>query len=174
MVAAMARIEGDETLENVERYGTRLFFASGGHPLHFQHHVNSLLNQRLAQLEHTAMHKHRIEIPGGRYYVMAQSVGAAAGYEEMDIVRGEIRIDHQRGTAWVNDEDWLSLQDSPTGTGIAGILGGADHDDGLWLHVFDDHDGQQKVLAWRSPNQLGEYVVLTPTASSDLPEWEDR
>jgi hypothetical protein len=43
--------------------------------------------------------------------------------------------------------------------GIAGILGGADHDDALWLHNFTDHDGERKVLAWRSPNQAGEYIL---------------
>lgn len=169
---AMARIDRFSTVDDVESYGTRAYFASGGHPMWFRHHTKSFMNQRLDQLEVGAMHKHRIEIPGGRYYVMPAAVGRAAGYDGMDVPRGEIRIDHTRGTAWVNDDDWLSLEDSPTGDGIGGILGGADHDDALWLHAFTDHDGRQKALAWRSPNQLGEYVVLHPTADSVLPGWE--
>ena len=68
---------------------------------------------------------------------------------------GEIHIDPRSGTAWVNDEDWLALQDSSKGAGIAGI-GSADHDDALWLYPFTDHDGGRRVLAWRL-NQVGEY-----------------
>jgi hypothetical protein len=81
-----------------------------------------------------------------------------------------VELDKARGTAWVNDEDWLRLPDSPTGAGIAAILGGADNDDALWLHPFTDTavDGgdARKLLAWRSPNQLGEYLLFTPTARS--------
>ena len=66
----------------------------------------------------------------------------------------------------INNEDWVSLPDSPKEMGIAGILGGADNDDALWVHPFTDKDGEQKVLAWRSPNQVGEYVVLRPTLDS--------
>jgi hypothetical protein len=57
------------------------------------------------------------------------------------------------------------------GEGIAGILGGADNDDALRLHPFTDHDGERKVLAWRSLNQVGEYVVLKPTPDSRALPW---
>ncbi|MFZ0548727.1 MAG: hypothetical protein WAM60_24970, partial [Candidatus Promineifilaceae bacterium] len=40
-----------------------------------------------------------------------------------------------------------------------------------WLHPFTDYDGERKVLAWRSPNQVGEYVVLKPTAGSNPLPW---
>ena len=167
---AMARVDRFETLDDVPRWATREYFASGGHPLHFQRHVKALMDRHLERLNHSTLRKLRLPIPGGRYYVMPQAVGTAAGYQ-LDVPRGELRIDQRRGTAWVNDEDWLSLQDSPTGEGIAGILGGADHDDALWLHPFTDHDGEQKVLVWRSPNQMGEYVLLKPTSDSDIPDW---
>jgi hypothetical protein len=37
----------------------------------------------------------------------------------------------------------------------------------------DGSDGRQpKLLIWRSPNQLGEYVLLRPTANSHLLEWD--
>ncbi|MCZ7672340.1 MAG: hypothetical protein M5U34_37070 [Chloroflexi bacterium] len=113
----------------------------------------------------------RLPIPGGRHYVMPTAVGQRAGIKGLDVPRGHIHIDDQRGTAWVNDEDWLTLPDSPKGEGIAGILGGADNDDALWLHPFTDYDGERKVLAWRSPNQVGEYVVLKPTADSQPLSW---
>lgn len=107
----------------------------------------------------------------GRHYVMPAAVGKRAGIEGLDVPRGSIKIDPRYSTAWVNDEDWLALPDSPKGEGIAGILGGADNDDALWVHPFTDHDGEQKVLAWRSPNQVGEYVILKPTADSHVLPW---
>jgi hypothetical protein len=118
----------------------------------------------------------RLPIPGGRHYVMPVGVGKRAGIKGLEVPRGHIHIDDRRGTAWVNDEDWLALPDSPErpgspGEGIAGILGGADNDDALWLHPFTDHDGPRKVLAWRSPNQVGEDVILKPTADSQPLPW---
>ena len=144
----------------------------------FRSHVKGLLNQHLKRLNHSTLAndaakpgRFRLPIPGGRHYVMPAAVGQRAGVQGLDVPRGHIRIDDKRGTAWVNDEDWLSLPDSPKGVGIAGILGGADNDDALWLHPFTDHDGEQKVLAWRSPNQVGEYVILKPTTDSQALPW---
>src|SRR5690606_11436465 len=101
----------------------------------------------------------RLPIPGGRYYVMPEAVARRAGIggtpigdrqrvqvasegtivEGHSVPRGHVRIDARRGTAWVNDEDWLALADSAKGAGIADILGGADHDDALWVYPFMDY-----------------------------------
>jgi hypothetical protein len=167
---AMGRIERHTTLEEVQAWPLREYFASGGQPLWFRSHVKSLLNQHLQRLNYSTLEKMRLPIPGGRHYVMPAAVGRRAGLPGLDVPRGHIQIDDRRGTAWVNDEDWRALPDSP-GEGIAGILGGADNDDALWLHPFTDHDGERKVLAWRSPNQVGEYVVLRPTADSHGLPW---
>lgn len=168
---AMGRIDRHTTLEEVQAWPLREYFASGGHPMWFRSHVKSLLNQHLKRLNHSTLEKMRLPIPGGRHYVMPAAVGRRAGIKGLDVPRGHIHIDDKRGTAWVNDEDWLALPDSPKGEGIAGILGGADNDDALWLHPFTDHDRERKVLAWRSPNQVGEYVVLRPTADSQALPW---
>ncbi|HUM67718.1 MAG TPA: hypothetical protein PLK31_02585, partial [Chloroflexota bacterium] len=157
---AMGRIDRHTTLEEVQAWPLREYFASGGHPMWFRSHVKSLMNQHLKRLNHSTLEKMRLPIPGGRHYVMPTAVGRRAGLKGLDVPRGHVHIDDKRGTAWVNDEDWLELPDSPKGEGIASILGGADNDDALWLHPFTDHDGERKVLAWRSPNQVGEYVVL--------------
>lgn len=170
VVEPMRRIDRHETLEDVQKWAPREFFASGGHPGWFQYHTKSLMNRHLERLNAAAEGRLRIPIPGGRYYVMPAGVGHAAGLA-VDIAPGQVHIDHRRGTAWVNDADWLAFDDSPKGEGIAGILGGADNDDALWLHPFTDHDGTKRVLAWRSPNQLGEYVLLEPTPTSRIPEW---
>ncbi|MBX3059863.1 MAG: hypothetical protein KF770_25705 [Anaerolineae bacterium] len=168
---AMGRIDSHTTLEEVQAWPLREYFASGGHPMWFRSHVKSLLNQHLKRLNHSTLEKMRLPIPGGRHYVMPTAVGRRAGIKGLDVPRGHIHIDDKRGTAWVNDEDWLALPDSPKGEGIAGILGGADNDDALWLHPFTDHDGERKVLAWRSPNQVGEYVVFKPHAASHPLPW---
>ena len=168
---AMARIDKHTMLEDVQSWPLREYLASGGHPIWFRSHVKGLMNQHLKRLNHSTLEKMRLPIPGGRHYVMPEAVGKRAGIKGLDVPRGHIHIDDKRGTAWVNDEDWLALPDSPKGEGIAGILGGADHDDALWLHPFTEYDGEQKVLAWRSPNQVGEYVVLKPTAVSHNLSW---
>src|SRR5690606_28480774 len=178
----MARIDGEGriarmTLAELQSWPLREYLVSGGHPMWFRSHVKSLMNQHLERLNHTTLEKMRLPIPGGRHYVMPAATGKRAGIQGLAVGRGEIRIDPRYGTAWVNDEDWLALQDSPTradksARGIAAILGGADHDDALWLYPFTDHDGERKMLAWRSPNQVGEYVVLRPTADSAIPSWK--
>lgn len=168
----MARIDRHTTLAEVQSWPLREYLVSGGHPMWFRSHVKSLMNQHLQRLNHSTLEKMRLPIPGGRHYVMPEAAGRRAGIRGLEVGRGEVKIDPRYGTAWVNDEDWLALQDSPKGAGIADILGGADHDDALWLYPFTDHDGERKVLAWRSPNQVGEYVVLNPTADSAVPSWK--
>lgn len=167
--AAMARIDRFTTLDDVQSWPLREYLASGGDPMWFASHVKSFANQHLKRLNGSTLGKLRLPIPGGRAYVMPAGVGQKAGLD-VQVNRGEIRIDLERATAWINDADWVQLTDSSSG--IAGILGGADNDDALWLHPFTDFDGERKVLAWRSPNQPGEYVILKPSPQSDDLNWK--
>ncbi|MEO1664996.1 MAG: hypothetical protein AAFU54_10180 [Chloroflexota bacterium] len=167
--AAMGRIDRFTTAAELADWPLREYLASGGSPNWFRAHIRGFANQHLKRLNESTLGKMRLPIPGGRYYVMPEGVGKRAG-RDVQVGRGEIRIDHAAGTAWVNDDDWLQLADSERG--IAGILGGADNDDALWVHPFTDHDGGRKVLAWRSPNQAGEYVILNPMDNSDALDWE--
>jgi len=168
----MGRIDRHMTLEEVQAWPLKEYLASGGHPMWFRSHVKSLMNQHLERLNHSTLAKMRLPIPGGRYYVMPAAVGQRAGIKGIEVPAGYIQIDDRRGTAWVSDEDWLRFPESPKGDGIASILGGADNDDALWLHPFTDYDRERKVLAWRSPNQVGEYVVLKPTDDSHPLAWQ--
>jgi hypothetical protein len=174
---AMSRVEHYTTLDEVQRWALREYFVSGGQPLWFADVTKNLMNQHLDRLNSGALGHMRLPIPGGRFYVMPIGVGQRAGVQH-DVPRGHLRIDPEYGTAWVNDADWVALEDSTpdpvTGkrAGLAGILGGADNDDALWLHGFTDHDGTLKVMAWRSPNQSGEYVVLKPTIGSYNLDWK--
>ncbi len=169
--AAMQRIDPYATMEDIEAWHLREYFASGGHALWSASVTRNLMNQHLKRLNENTLERMRLPIPGGRYYVLPIGVGQAAGVEHT-IPRGHLRIDAEYATAWVNDEDWLAMQDSPNGSGIRDILGGADNDDALWVHPFTDYDGEQKMLCWRSPNQAGEYVVLKPTVGSRVLAWE--
>ncbi len=165
---AMARVDRTMTIDQLRDWPLREYLVSGGDPRWFGYPVRSLMNQHLERLNHSTLGKLRLPIPGGRYYVMPVGVGHATGLEQ-DVARGHIRIDPTYSTAWVNDEDWVQLAGSDAG--IAAILGGADNDDALWVHPFTDHDGQRQVLAWRSPNQVGEYIMLKPTPDSDPLTW---
>ncbi|MCC6613311.1 MAG: hypothetical protein IT320_07515, partial [Anaerolineae bacterium] len=169
--AAMQRIDPYATMEDVEAWHLREYFASGGHAMWSASVTRNLMNQHLKRLNETTLEKMRLPIPGGRYYVMPTGVGHAAGMQH-NIPRGHVRIDAEYATAWVNDEDWIAMQDSPAGQGIRDILGGADNDDALWIHPFTDHDGEAKMLCWRSPNQAGEYIILKPTLGSRVLPWE--
>lgn len=168
---AMSRIDTYATLEDVEAWHLREYFASGGHALWSASVTRNLMNQHLKRLNENTLERLRLPIPGGRYYVLPVGVGHAAGFEHT-IPRGHVRIDPEYATAWVNDEDWVAMQDSPAGAGIRDILGGADNDDALWVHPFTDRDGEMKMLCWRSPNQAGEYIVLKPTLGSRVLAWE--
>lgn len=160
------------------------FREAGGDIRWSPHLIKAVFDQHLRRLEASAKDKVRLPQAGGRYYVMPAGVGRRGGLD-LVIARGEVHVDPNHATAWVNDTDWLSLSGERMedyGDGIAAILGGADNDDGLWLAPFEDvsvegeGEGQtekaaRRFLVWRSPNNLGEYVVLKPTPNSHVPKW---
>jgi hypothetical protein len=83
---------------------------------------------------------------------------------ERDVPPGQIELDPATATAWVNNQDWLDH--------IVDVLGGCDGDDAVWVFPFRDVvDHRGKVLVWRSPNQLGEYILLKPTEDAHKLEW---
>ncbi len=161
---------GTLSADLADQWPLRALIAAGGDPTRYRSHIKTLVNQHLERLNYQTLEKMRLPIPGGRHYVMPAGIAQRGGLEIDRVGRGEVFIDDRRGTAWVNDDDWLAMQDGNQ-DGIAGILGGADNDDGLWLYGFTDHDGERKVLTWRSPNQLGEFVVLKPTENSADLTW---
>jgi hypothetical protein len=164
---AMARLER-ATAEDLSNWPMRNFFARGGQAQWFPGMVKGLIDGHLERLEVSLERgKLRMPINGGRYYVMTSDVAQAAGMN-IPLERGQVHLDPATATAWVHRDDWLAFEGEQ---GIRHILGGADQDDALWLHGFTDHDGERKVLAWRSPNNIGEYVLLQPTADSQPTVW---
>lgn len=160
---AMTRIDqtdvndDDEAMEAITNWHIREYVASGGNPMWFGSIVKGLINQHLKRLNTSTLNRFRLPIPGARYYVMCDEIG---GFE---VPTGKIKLDPESSTAWVNSDDWVEY--------IADVLGGADQDDALWVFPFEDYSTFQ-FLIWRSPNQLGEYVVLEPTEDSEYLAWE--
>lgn len=155
------------------------FLASGGDVRWSPTLLRSHMNQHIKSILHVddrGNERMRLPVEGARYYIKPDRVGKDAGIEGLNVPRGQIKIDPEYGTAWVNEDDWVQMQDSPNNRaeGIADILGGADNDDAVWLYPFSDGDdhGTKKVLAWRSPNAPGEYVVLKPTSDSHTIYWK--
>ncbi|MGB7341029.1 MAG: hypothetical protein WBC91_19190, partial [Phototrophicaceae bacterium] len=161
MALCMSQIDSQSDLDNLQSWHVREYLVSGGHPMWSGNIVKSLLNQHLRGLEHQQLEKCRLPIPGCRYYVMADVIG------QRQVARGEITLDPESATAWVNAEDWYEFG--------AEVWGGADQDDALWCFAFEDLlDGEVKILAWRSPNQVGEYVLLKASEASFIPQWQDK
>ncbi|MGB0384732.1 MAG: hypothetical protein ACPGWR_07905 [Ardenticatenaceae bacterium] len=147
----------EESLEKLSNWHVAEYIASGGDSRWFAGITRELGKQHLNRIKHKTKGKLRFPAPGGRYYIMPAVVG------EKCVPRGHIELDHHNATAWVNDQDWCEY--------LVELLGGCDGDDGLWILPFTDWDGSRQILAWRSPNQLGEYVVLKPTPNSHQIKW---
>ncbi|MFQ5401562.1 MAG: hypothetical protein ACE5E7_18435 [Anaerolineae bacterium] len=146
-------------LDSLAEWHVGEYVASGGSLMWFAGMVKAVAKQHLNRLGSRAS-KLRCPAPGGRYYIFPAAVG------DRDVPEGHIELDPACATAWVNDNDWLTY--------VVDVLGGCDGDDAVWVFPFADvsDGGQRKMLIWRSPNQLGEYVVLQPTANSHVIEWD--
>ncbi|MEM8860218.1 MAG: hypothetical protein AAGD96_17970 [Chloroflexota bacterium] len=158
MLNRIANAETDEELENILNWHVPQFLAAGGQPAWFAGIIRSIARRYSEKLYQKVSKKFRFPIPGGRLYIFPAEVGSKT------VAEGECELDFDTGSIWVNDSDFLSY--------IGRVAGGCDHDDAFWVFPFVDHDGERKVLAWRSPNQLGEYIVLKPSADSDEIQWE--
>ena len=183
IAAGMAKLDNHVTIEDLQNWAIREFAASGGDINWSGSMVRSYLNAYVNRVNtiNEPDGKIKLPVPGGRYYVMPSMVGRRANMP-VQVARGEVTIDPKTQTAWVNDQDWIELQDATSygdatvpmdeRWGVASILGGADHDDAMWVHPFTDHDGRQKMLLWRSPNEAGERVVLKPSTQSATLPWQ--
>ncbi|NLF66152.1 MAG: hypothetical protein GX579_16300, partial [Chloroflexi bacterium] len=156
VMGRLAGIASEEELAGLSNWHVGEYLASGGHPLWFAGVARSLARQHLNRLGRRER-RLRCPAPGGRYYVFPAAV------DGRDVPAGHVELEPETSTAWVNDGDWLDY--------LARVLGGCDGDDALWVLPFTDGDNERKVLAWRSPNQLGEYVLLKPTENSHTLRW---
>ncbi len=164
MAELMGRVEADDSEDSVIDWHVQNFAARGGDFMWSRKLVRDVFGQHINKIKSKYQDKLRFPIPGGSAYVMTDAVAKLAGYTNVNVARGECMIDLKRATVWVNSQDWVSF--------IANTLGGADSDDRLNAQPFTEiSDDVRKIMLWRSPNQLGEYVILLPTANSDVIEW---
>ena len=105
---SMRKVDKNETVEDIQNWPVREFVVSGGDIRWSQHMMKSVASQHLKRLSESTMEKLRVPVPGGRYYVMPAEVGRQAGLE-IEVGRGEIKVDKHLGTAWVSDSDWVKL-----------------------------------------------------------------
>lgn len=155
----MGRLYSEHDLAQLANWHVGEYLASGGKLMWFAGMVKAVAKQHLHRLGNRT-EKLRVPAPGGRYYLFPAAIG------ERDVLSGHIELDPMCATAWVNDADWLDY--------IVPVLGGCDGDDAVWVLPFRDASdkGQKKLLVWRSPNQVGEYVILKPTAGCHEIRWD--
>jgi hypothetical protein len=146
------------SMKELETWPVREFIARGGKAMHFASVVKALANQHLRLIRARGLEHMRAPLPsGGRYYVFSDAV------TQRDVPDGHVMLDPTIASAIVSRKDWLW---------ISLILGGADQDDALWCYCFTSSvDGQRYVMIWRSPNDLGEYVVLKPHGEIPFATW---
>ena len=152
----MAGVQSADDLESVRDWYLTDFVTSGGDLRWFAHTIRVAGRQHLKRIWSNE-EKLRFPCPGGRFYILPAGVG------NREVAPGKVCLDKAYGTAWVNDDDWTGW--------LAGVLGGADGDDAVWVFPFRDYDKENKLLVWRSPNQVGEYAVLRPAKGSDDLTW---
>lgn len=157
LLSRIENIQSEEQFALLQKWYIGEYIASGGKLMWFPATVKAMGRQFLRRLNH-GRENFRFPIPGGRFYIFPASVG------QRDVPEGHIEIDAQTSTAWVNQNDWNNY--------VVQVLGGADGDDALWIHQFTDYDGSKRVLAWRSPNQLNEYVLFQPTDNCYTIPWQ--
>lgn len=144
-------------ISDMDGWWVKEYLASGGDPMWFASVVKALASQHARKITNTRLDGFKLPVPGGRYYVFSEAVRRTTS-----IPAGHCELDPEHGTIWLSQHDWVQY---------AEILGGMDSDDGLWVQPFTDHDNIRKILTWRSPNQLGELLVLLPTEASHEIQW---
>ena len=157
LLARLGRFETEAELEAIQRWWLGEYLASGGSLMWFAGTIKAMARQHLLRLQQ-GQNNLRFPVPGGHYYLFPAEIG------ERRVEPGQVELDPASATAWVSTEDWQDY--------MVNVLGGCDGDDAVWVFPFRDYDGVEKVLLWRSPNQVGEYVILRPTAKSHVIQWQ--
>ncbi len=136
------------------------FLNAGGDPRHYAGLRRMQYRGRLEQLTYYSYPDLRLPSFLRRYICTDANINGT-------VPRGHYRL--TRDSIIVNAQDWREY--------IADVLGGADMDDGVLVHRFEDVvDGTEKAVIWRQPNQWGEYIVLRPCKVSNtrLPSNDSR
>ncbi len=136
------------------------FLNAGGDPRHYAGLRRMQYRGRLEQLTYYSYPDLRLPSFLRRYICTDVNMNRS-------IPRGHYQL--TRDSLIVNAQDWRDY--------IADVLGGADMDDGVLVHRFEDvADGDEKAIIWRQPNQWGEVIILRPCKLSNtrLPRNDSR
>jgi hypothetical protein len=146
-----------DKMDSFKRWWLGDYLSSGGKLMWFPGTVRAFGRQHIKRI-FTDRRKLRFPIPGMRYYI-------APDLQEQLTPQNHCMLRRANASLLVNSSDWKK---------IAGILGGADCDDAVWVLPFRDVSLGNRVLIWRSPNQVGEYILLKPApGSDDFLHWPD-
>jgi hypothetical protein len=167
------------------------YVLSGGNPSWFASTTRQALRASLKGAHARNEDASSFILPGANYYVFPASVATDAGLDRK-VGRGDAWLDSKYATIWVNDvdlitsdpsfEDVASLEKWLDGSedklkelqarapGLMITWSRRDDDDMIRSFVYNN-GSRDKVLAWRSPNQLGQYAVLNVASGSDYPTW---
>lgn len=151
-------IETPDDIEKVESFPIAYAIAAGANPMWFERMLKTILKNTVTEPVWAKSLSQRVYLPHGyKLYI------ASDAYTEPVITAGYGKIDYESATLWVNREDYAQW--------IGRRLGGCDSDDMVWVLPFTEaHTNKQKLLAWRSPNQFGEYILLdTEIGEENLP-----
>ncbi len=128
------------------------FLNAGGDPRHYAGLRRMQYRGRLEQLTYYSYPDLRLPSFQRRYICTDVNMNRT-------VPRGHYQL--TRDSLIVNDQDWRDY--------IADVLGGADMDDGVLVHCFEDvADGDEKAIIWRQPNQWGEVIILHPCKLSNV------
>ena len=156
LLGRLGRFASADDLSQFANWWLAEYLVSGGSLMWFPGTVRAMARQHTNRINSTNNNV-RFPIPGGHYYIFPAEIG------NRNVPAGHVDLEPSTATAWVSTEDWNNH--------IVKLLGGCDGDDGVWVFPFLDHNDQKQILIWRSPNQLGEYVLLKPIKLSHTITW---
>lgn len=152
-LAVLAKANTFRDFASMQGWWLSEFLASGGELSWFPGAIRAYGRQAELALK-SAADSMRFPAHGGRYYIAPVTTHSCTHILEY----GEGMVERDTATYWVDEDHYRNS--------IMSLLGGCDGDDAVWVIPFSV-DGERFHLIWRSPNELGEYVVLKAHVASD-------
>lgn len=139
----------EHTMDRYMSWWLGEYLARGGRLSWFRTTMQAMVNTMRSQFRHMVENV-RLPFPG--WYVYIAPLPPQIG----ELKPGHARVDTKHATLWVHPETYREHME---------ILGGCDGDDAVWVVPIDGEcDANEYLLAWRSPNQPGEYMLVKNAA----------
>ena len=186
-----SKMKWKDDAEQILKFPLYDMVLSGLNPKWFRYTTESILKSGLQGLITKGIDELSFLVPGQNFYVMPASAFQMAGMD-VHVARGEHRLIEHYASIVINDVDavtcdprFAAIDDlekfcngdqavldaiRKASPGYFQRLSGADNDDGIKVLPIEDN-GVIKSLQMRSPNEIGQYVISTMSADSDMPVW---